>query len=78
MSDNIHPSGSVLWHVKQAIQAVLARRLGAYDDDIHIADGFPLPVCAFRRAPYAKLFKQHVWNTVIVPQKGKLTLVFKV
>jgi len=48
-----------LWHVKQAIQTVLAQRLWAYDNDIHIADGFPLPVCEFRRAPSSKLFKGH-------------------
>ena len=46
-----------LWHVKQSIQAVLARRLGAYDDRIHIVDGFPLPICAFRRAPNSRLFQ---------------------
>jgi len=38
------------------IQAVLAQRLGAYDDNIHIVDGFPLPICAFRRAPNSQLF----------------------
>jgi len=46
-----------LWAIKQRLQSVLARRLGAYDDDIHIADGFPLPVCVFRRAPSSPLFK---------------------
>ena len=45
-----------LWYVKQMIQAVLAQRLGAYDDNIHIVDGFPLPICAFRRAPNSQLF----------------------
>jgi hypothetical protein len=48
-----------LWYVKQAIQSILADKLGAYDDNIHIADGFPLPVCAFRRANGSKLFKEH-------------------
>ena len=48
-----------LWYVKQSIQSVLAKNLGAYDDNIHIADGFPLPVCGFRRAHGSKLFKEH-------------------
>ena len=48
-----------LWYVKQATQSVLAKQLGAYDDNIHIADGFPLPVCGFRRAHGSKLFKEH-------------------
>lgn len=48
-----------LWYVKQAIQSALAENLGAYDDNIHIADGFPLPVCGFRRANGSKLFKEH-------------------
>lgn len=46
-----------LWHVKQVIQVILSRELGGYDDNIHIADGFPLPICGFRRAPGSKLFK---------------------
>ena len=47
-----------LWHVKQSIQAILTQDCGAYDDDIHISDGFPLPICAFRRAFSSKLFKE--------------------
>lgn len=45
-----------LWSVKQAVQTLLAQHLGAYGDNIHIADGFPLPICAFRRAPNSRLF----------------------
>jgi len=48
-----------LWHVKQAVQTLLAQRLDAYNDNIHIADGFPLPICAFRRAPNSRLFNGH-------------------
>ena len=48
-----------LWYVKQIVQSVLAENLGAYDDNIHIADGFPLPVCGFRRANGSKLFQEH-------------------
>lgn len=47
-----------LWYVKQSVQAVLAQNLGAYDDNIHISDGFPLPICAFRLAAGSKLFKE--------------------
>jgi hypothetical protein len=46
-----------LWQIKQMIQELLAKRLGAYDDDIHIVDGFPIPVCVITRARRSKLFK---------------------
>lgn len=46
-----------LWRLKQLIQAHLAQ--DACHDDIHIVDGFPLPICGFRRAPRSKLFKEH-------------------
>ena len=46
-----------LWRVKQRIQGILSEELGSYEDDIHIIDGFPLPLCHFRRASRSRLFK---------------------
>ncbi len=45
-----------LWYVKQLLQQRLACELGAYTDDIHIIDGFPVPICRFARAKRCKLF----------------------
>jgi hypothetical protein len=39
-----------LWAVKQQIQNCLSLELGAYDDNIHMVDGFPVPLCLFKRA----------------------------
>jgi Transposase DDE domain len=46
-----------LWQIKPLIRASLARKLGALDDNIHIVDGFPIPVCHFRRAHGSRVFK---------------------
>ena len=46
-----------LWRVKSYIHKYLAKELGAFTDDIHIVDGFPMPLCNFRRAHFSKLFK---------------------
>lgn len=46
-----------LWKVKQSLQKQLALDLGAFDDNLHIVDGFPIPVCHFARARRGKLFK---------------------
>lgn len=46
-----------LWHVKEKIQTAMAKDLLAFDDDVHLFDGFPLPVCLFKRAGYSKNFK---------------------
>lgn len=46
-----------LWRVKQMIQKLLALKLGAFDDPLHVIDGFPLPVCHFARARRGRLFK---------------------
>lgn len=48
---------SNLWNVKQALHKHLAQRLGAFSDFLHLADGFPLPVCHFKRAYFSEIFK---------------------
>lgn len=46
-----------LWRVKQEIRRILLTRLLPNGSRISIADGFPIPVCGFRRAHFSKLFK---------------------
>ncbi|MDC9605456.1 IS982 family transposase [Xenorhabdus griffiniae] len=46
-----------LWVVKQKLQEKLARLLGAFDRPVHIIDGFPLPICRFKRAKGSAHFK---------------------
>ena len=43
--------------VKQKIQRTVAKQLGAFDDTLHMADGFPMPVCKFRRANFSRIFR---------------------
>lgn len=46
-----------LWHVKQLLHQKLAWDLGAYNDTIHMIDGFPVPICQFARANRCKLYQ---------------------
>lgn len=46
-----------LWSIKQQIQKGLAKRIGAFSDKLHLADGFPMPVCHFKRANFSSIFK---------------------
>lgn len=46
-----------LWRFKQCIQELLAEKLGAFSDGLHIADGFPIPVCQFKRAFFSRSWK---------------------
>lgn len=46
-----------LWQVHQQIQRVLANKLSAFADSIHLADGFPIAVCHFKRARSSKVFR---------------------
>lgn len=45
-----------LWYWKQKLLKKFAKRLGAYDDNVHLIDGLPMPVCHFKRAFFSKLF----------------------
>ena len=49
--------GANLWYIKQLLQKHIAKELGALEDDTHIADGFPMPICNFGRAYFSRLFK---------------------
>lgn len=46
-----------LWCMKQQLQKVLARQMGAFTDSLHISDGFPVSVCHFRRAHFSRVFQ---------------------
>lgn len=46
-----------LWHIKQQLQKDLALKMWAFSDRIHLADGFPIPVCHFKRAYFSSIFK---------------------
>src|SRR5271155_2335288 len=46
-----------LWSIKQRLQKTLAEQLGGYADTVHIVDGYPMPVCHFKRAHHSKVFK---------------------
>jgi IS5 family transposase len=45
-----------LWAIKQQMHKELATQLGAFSDSLHMADGFPMPVCHFRRANFSQVF----------------------
>ena len=46
-----------LWKIKQEIRSMLVKELLPDGSQISIVDGFPMPVCNFRRAHFAKAFK---------------------
>jgi hypothetical protein len=46
-----------LWWAKQQAQQELARQVGAAQDDLHIVDGLPIPVCTYTRASRVRCFK---------------------
>jgi hypothetical protein len=46
-----------LWLVKKRLQQRLAASLGGMNDILHMADGFPMPVCHFKRAHFSKNFR---------------------
>lgn len=46
-----------LWQIKQWLQKELAKHLGAFSDTLHLADGFPMAVCQFKRAHFSHVFK---------------------
>jgi hypothetical protein len=53
---NFAKQASNLWLIKEKIQDKLANEAGAFLDNIHLIDGFPMPVCKFRRAKKSKVF----------------------
>ena len=46
-----------LWYWVERLQSKVASELGSKSDTIHITDGFPVPVCHFKRAHFSKVFK---------------------
>lgn len=44
-----------LWKIKQLLHRLLIQEIGL--DSVHIVDGFPIPVCHFRRANRGSCFK---------------------
>lgn len=45
-----------VWQVTQQLQKELAKKLGAFTDSLHMADGLPIPVCHFKRAYFSRIF----------------------
>ena len=54
---NFAKQAADLWAVKVLILRNLSCYSGGFSDNIRIADGFPMPVCGFVRAPRGKCFK---------------------
>ncbi len=46
-----------LWAVKQEVRKKIARELLPSGSQLSVIDGYPIPVCGFRRAHFSKLFK---------------------
>lgn len=46
-----------LCYWKQRLLGALAELLEAFRDDVHMIDGFPMPVCGFKRAHFANVFE---------------------
>jgi hypothetical protein len=45
-----------LWQYKAMLQEKLAEQLGALDDDVHLIDGVPIPLCYLCRASRCRSF----------------------
>jgi IS5 family transposase len=54
---NFAKHASNLWAIKQKIQKDLARKLGAFSDSLHLADGFPMPALHIKRAYFSSIFQ---------------------
>jgi Transposase DDE domain len=46
-----------LWRVMQLFQETLAQRLGAFEDKVHLIDGFPMVVSCITRAKRCRRFR---------------------
>lgn len=65
-----------LWEIKQEIQSLLAQELGGTTDTLHLADGFPMPICQFKRAHFSRIFKGEA-TFGYCASKGELYYGFK-
>ena len=46
-----------LWYVKQELRSYLSKNLTSKSNMTRIIDGFPIPICNFKRAYFSKLFE---------------------
>jgi len=46
-----------VWNITQQVQVQLAHQLGAFSDILHMADGFPMSVCHFKRANGSRIYE---------------------
>lgn len=46
-----------LWQYKAMLQQHIAEQLGAYEEDVHLVDGIPIPLCQFSRASQCRSFR---------------------
>lgn len=49
--------GANLWAIKWQLKNTLEGMLDGRSDDTYLIDGFPIPICHFRRAPRCESFK---------------------
>lgn len=49
-----------LYIVKRLLQENIAANLNAFEDELHMVDGLPIPICKFARAHFSKNFKGEV------------------
>ncbi len=54
---NFVKQSALLSDAKRRIHHWLVTKMGALDDDIHMVDGFPMPVCEISRSAHSKCFK---------------------
>ena len=48
-----------LWAIKQEIRKHIVQIILPFGSQLSIIDGFPIPVCGFRRAHFSSLFKEN-------------------
>ena len=54
---NFSKQASNLHRIKKVIHMEVVKKLNGFTDCLHMADGFPMPACHFRRARSSKVFK---------------------
>ncbi len=54
---NFAKQAANLWNMKQLIHQLMIMDMGATKEFVHIIDGFPMPVCHYRRSSRCKIFK---------------------
>ncbi len=71
----VKQAGNLNYWVER-LQKHLASKLLGFSDSIHITDGFPVPVCNFKRAHFSKVFKEQA-NYGFCAAKNKTYYGFK-